>query len=224
MPSNSAPEPADRPASAAVDRPAASASAPVGRPASAEADLFAATSRLLAGGAKFTELNAQQIATEAGVARSSFYVHFRDKLDLLIRLAAQLTAPNFDTASSWRPEDGVEGLTETFVTVVAAFRENAAVRRAVSEAAAYDDTVREYWVRELDQFSEFTDRLLRIEQEAGRVAPDVDVPSATQIIVLGGERAIVEHVNTRPADTDQAFATELARIWWHGAYRRPPEN
>lgn len=204
--------------------PSNSASAPVGRPASAEADLFAATGRLLAGGAKFTELNAQQIATEAGVARSSFYVHFRDKVDLLIRLAAQLTAPNFDTASAWRPEDGVEGLTETFVTVVATFRENAAVRRAVSEAAAYDDTVREYWVRELDQFSEFTDRLLRIEQKAGRVAADVDVPSATQIIVLGGERAIVEHVNTRPADTDQAFATELAHIWWHGAYRRPPEN
>ncbi|GAB2600109.1 TetR/AcrR family transcriptional regulator [Kribbella endophytica] len=216
MPSNSASAPAGRPSS--------SAPAPVGRPASAEADLFAATGRLLADGAKFTELNAQQIAAEAGVARSSFYVHFRDKVDLLIRLAAQLTAPNFDTASAWRPEDGVEGLTETFVRVVATFRENAAVRRAVSEAAAYDDTVREYWVRELDQFSEFTDRLLRVEQDAGRTATDVDVPSATQIIVLGGERAIVEHVNTRDATTDATFAAELARIWWHGAYRRPPEQ
>ncbi|GAA1517834.1 TetR/AcrR family transcriptional regulator [Kribbella lupini] len=204
--------------------PSNSAPASVGRPASAEADLFAATGRLLAGGVKFTELNAQRIATEAGVARSSFYVHFRDKVDLLIRLATQLTVPNFDTASAWRPADGVDGLTETFVNIVATFREHAAVRRALSEAAAYDDTVREYWARELDQFSEFTDRLLRIEQDAGRTPADLDVPSATEIIVLGGERAIVEHVNTRPAATDAAFAAELARIWWHGVYRRAPEH
>jgi AcrR family transcriptional regulator len=199
----------------------------------AEADLrdpdagpaeLTATERLLAGGAKFTELNAQRIATEAGVARSSFYVHFRDKVDLLIRLVAQLTVPNFDTASAWRPEDGVDAMADAFVTIVATFREHAAVRRAVSEAAAYDDTVREYWVRELDQFSEFTDRLLRIEQNAGRTPADLDVPSATEIIVLGGERAIVNHVNTRDAATDAAFATELARIWWHGVYRRTPEH
>lgn len=201
--------------------PSNSASAPVGRPASAEADLFAATSRLLAGGAKFTELNAQRIATEAGVARSSFYVHFRDKVDLLIRLAAQLTAPNFDTASAWRPADGLDAMVEAFVTIVTAFREHAAVRRAVSEAAAYDDTVREYWVRELDQFSEFTERLLRIEQDAGRTPADLDVPSATEIIIFGGERAIVDHVNTRDASTDEAFARELSRIWWYGVYRRP---
>ena len=45
--------------------------AQVGRPTTAEADILAATERLLAGGATFTELGVQQICTEAGVAAPS---------------------------------------------------------------------------------------------------------------------------------------------------------
>jgi AcrR family transcriptional regulator len=208
---------------ASADRPTPAGRASVGRPASAEADLLAAAERLLVRGARFTDLSAQQIATEAGVARSSFYVHFKDKSDLLIRLAGQLTVSNFDTASTWRPADGVEVLAEAFAKIVTAFREHAAVRRAVAEAAAYDESVRAFWARELDQFSTWTAHLLQLEQAAGRTPPDLDLDSATAVIVLGGERAIVNHVNTHDATTDRAFATELARIWWHGAYRRTPD-
>src|SRR5262245_36992833 len=96
----------------------------LGRPPSAEADILAATRRLLVGGASFTELGVQQISAEAGVARSSFYVHFRDKIDLLVRLAAQLMAPTFDATSAWRPSDGVEGLVDTFLHVLSFYRQH----------------------------------------------------------------------------------------------------
>ncbi|MEV6288592.1 hypothetical protein [Kribbella sp. NPDC051770] len=148
-------------------------------------------------------------------------MHFRDKVDLLVRLAAQLTVPNFGTASAWSPEDGLDALTAGFGLIVAAHREHAAVRRAVAEAATYDETVREFWEQEINQFTEQTIRLLRIEQAEDRTPGDLEPVSATEIIVIGGERAIVEHVNTRPESTDPAFCAELARIWWYGAYRRP---
>src|SRR6185437_15242345 len=90
----------------------------VGRPTSAEAEILAATQRLLINGANFTELGVQQICTEAGVARSTFYSHFRDKVDLLVRLAAAFTASSFDFASAWAPSDGVEGLADAFLHVV----------------------------------------------------------------------------------------------------------
>jgi AcrR family transcriptional regulator len=45
------------------------------RRAEVESRLLGATVRLLAGGESITELGVQRIAAEAGVARSSFYVH-----------------------------------------------------------------------------------------------------------------------------------------------------
>lgn len=196
----------------------------LGRPPSAEADILAATHRLLANGANFTDLGVQQISAEAGVARSSFYVHFRDKTDLLVRLATRLMAPTFDATSSWRPSDGVEGLAEAFLRVVAFYRQHAVVRRALTEVAAYDATVRDFWDQEIRQFTDWTLTVLRAEQQAGRTPADVDPLSATQIIVTGGERAIIEHVTTRDPGSDTAFARELARIWWYGVYRRPADH
>lgn len=195
--------------------------AKVGRPTSAEADVLDATQRLLAGGANFTELGVQQICTEAGVARSTFYSHFRDKVDLLLRLAGRLMASSFDLTSAWQPSAGVEGLEEAFLHVIEVYRRHAAVRRALAEVATYDTVVRDYFTAELHQFTDWTIRILRDEQEAGRTPADLDPVSATRIIVTGGERALTDQVTTGDPAGDPAFARELARTWWHGVYRRP---
>ncbi|GIF75848.1 TetR/AcrR family transcriptional regulator [Asanoa siamensis] len=195
-----------------------------GRPASAEADILAATERLLIDGASFTELGIQQVCAEAGVARSTFYIHFRDKTDLLMRLAAGLTRTSFTIASAWEPKDGVDAVADAFLQVVAIYREHAAVLRAITEVATYDRTVRDYWYERLGQFTDNTIRLLRQEQEAGRTPADIDLPSVARIIVKGGERAIVDHVaDGDPAD-DATFCRELGRTWWYGVYRRPADQ
>ncbi|WUD70824.1 TetR/AcrR family transcriptional regulator [Streptomyces sp. NBC_00510] len=195
--------------------------AKVGRPTSAEGDVLDATQRLLAGGANFTELGVQQICTEAGVARSTFYSHFRDKVDLLLRLAGRLMASSFDLTSAWQPSAGVEGLEEAFLHVIKVYRRHAAVRRALAEVATYDTAVRDYFTAELHQFTDWTIKILRDEQEAGRTPADLDPVSATRIIVTGGERALTDQVTTGEPAGDPAFARELARTWWHGIYRRP---
>jgi AcrR family transcriptional regulator len=198
--------------------------AKVGRPTSAEADILAATQCLLINGANFTELGVQQICTEAGVARSTFYSHFRDKIDLLVRLATELLTSSFDITSAWKPSDGVERLEDAFLQVVPVYRKNAALRRAVAEVGTYDATVRDVWSAELNQFTDWTIALLRAEQDAGRTPADLDPVSAARVIVLGGERALVDHVTAGDPGRDAAFARELALTWWHGVYRRPADR
>jgi AcrR family transcriptional regulator len=198
--------------------------AAVGRPATAEAEILAATQRLLDGGATFTEIGVQQIRTEAGVARSTFYSHFRDKTELLLRLATELLGSSLDITSAWEPADGLDGLTEAFTEVVALYREQASVRRALAEVAAYDPAVRRFWADGIDRFTTRTLALLRAEQEAGLTPADVDLAGATRLIVLGGETALVEHVSTADPSGDAAFARELARTWWYGIYRRPESS
>ncbi|TDD32080.1 TetR/AcrR family transcriptional regulator [Nonomuraea terrae] len=196
----------------------------VGRPTSAEAEILAATQRLLINGANFTELGVQQISTEAGVARSTFYNHFRDKVDLLMRLATELMSSSFDVTSAWHPSEGVEHLADVFSQVMRVYRKHAAVRRALAEVAAYDATVRDFWGRELTQFTDWTLTLLRAEQDVGRTPADLDLESAVRVIVMGGERALVDHVTAGDPGRDAAFARELALTWWHGVYRRPADD
>jgi AcrR family transcriptional regulator len=191
------------------------------RRASADAEILAATRRLLIDGASFTELGVQHISAEAGVARSTFYAHFKDKTALLMRLATEMVETSFGVASSWEPAEGPEGLAAAFLQVVGIYREHIAVLQAVAEVSTYDAIVREFWNRMLSRFSERTVELLVSEQAEGSTPTSVDIPSATRVVVIGGEKAIFDHVLAGDPGQDEVFARELALIWWHGVYRRP---
>ncbi|PWR10494.1 TetR/AcrR family transcriptional regulator [Micromonospora acroterricola] len=198
---------------------------PDGR-AAVEARVLAATERLLQQGARFTDLGVQRIAAEAGVARSTFYIHFRDKSELLMRLAGTMRETSFDRIREWDPAgpgDPLESLTEVFGDVIRIYRTYAPVLAAINEVAAYDDVVREFWATGFAQFVARTEEVLRAEQRAGRTPASLDVPAATRLIVLGGDRFLAHHVGLGPADpeADAAAAGELAATWWYGAYRRP---
>ncbi|GGO04833.1 TetR/AcrR family transcriptional regulator [Micromonospora parathelypteridis] len=198
---------------------------PDGR-AAVEARVLAATERLLQEGVRFTDLGVQRIAAEAGVARSTFYTHFRDKSELLMRLAGTMRESSFDRTGGWDPGgpgDQLAVLTEVFSDVIRIYRTYAPVLAAISEVAAYDEVVREYWTAGLERFVARTVQVLRVEQQAGRTPTSLDAETASRLIVYGGDRFLADHVSTTSADpeTDAAAARELAATWWYGAYRRP---
>jgi AcrR family transcriptional regulator len=190
------------------------------RRAAADAEIVAVTRRLLSAGMTFTELGIQHIAAEAGVARSTFYAHFKDKTALLMRLASTFVDTSFGIASAWEPAEGPDGMAAAFLEVVGVYREHRVVLQAIAEVAAYDVTVREYWSEVLARFTERTIEVLEREQREGRTPAGVNVTSATRVIVMGGERALFDHVVAGDPSEDEAFAREMALIWWHGAYRR----
>jgi hypothetical protein len=131
----------------------------------------------------------------------------------------------YDIGVTWHPREGPDGLAEAFRQIIGVYREYWAVLAAVTEVASYDATVREFWSGGLTRFMEHSIALIRGEQEAGRVPADVDRTHASRVIVVGGERAIADHVAVSGDDTggDAAFARELALIWWYGAYQRPAD-
>ena len=68
--------------------------------AEVERRVLEAVEGLLAGGESFTALPIGRIAAEAGIGRTTFYGHFRDKPTLLIRLTESATTALFDVATS----------------------------------------------------------------------------------------------------------------------------
>lgn len=195
-----------------------------GRRADSEAAVLAATERLLQAGASFTELGVQRIAAEAGVARSTFYLCFRDKTDLLIRLTAHMKEGLFRIGGDWRPTgpDGGPGtLAAIYAEQLRYYRERGPLLAAIAEVAAYDAEMREAMLGEIDRFTRHIASLIEEEQEAGRLHRGVDVQAAAQVLAWGGEQVIARQVAIGDPARDEAVARDLADSQWYGTLRRP---
>jgi TetR/AcrR family transcriptional regulator, ethionamide resistance regulator len=194
------------------------------RRAEVEAKILEATERLLRDGESFTELGVQRLAAEAGIARSTFYLHFRDKTDLLLRFIKPLVDPVFELIGEAHPSRGLDGMVKSMMLDLRYYRERRHLLAAVVEVAAYDPVVREYWDGQLQRFIDRAEEWLRAEQQAGRTPPDIDPPTAARVFVWGGFQALTNQVLTGPEEQDEVVAREIAKLEWYGAFRRPAEH
>lgn len=188
-----------------------------------ERAVLAAVQRLLDAGECFTELGVQRIATEAGIARSTFYLCFQDKTEVLVRLAATMKDEVFGRAAAWRPigpSGGPEALAAVYEDRLAYCRGRAPLLAAIAEVAAYDPVLREARAQEIDRFAHHITSLLEEEQREGRLSEDVDPVTAGQVLAWGGEQVIVRQVTTGGPDGDAEVAREMAYGQWFGTYRR----
>jgi TetR/AcrR family transcriptional regulator, ethionamide resistance regulator len=188
-----------------------------------EARVFEAVEELLAGGQSYVELSVGTIAERAGVARSTFYVHFADKTELLIRLARETTADIFAAAESWSDSaaaaagpdgGGLDSLGETCRRIVADYRAHVVVLTAVQAATGYDPAVASYW---FDRIESFIDRLIEritTAQAAGLVAAEVDIRGLARMAAWSIERTVSQTVARTDPAGDEALAAALARGLW----------
>lgn len=203
-------------------RPSSSAD----RHAAVERRIVAAVEKLLTDGTTYTELGVERIAAAGGISRSTFYLYFRDKVDVLQRAIKSLRAGIYDAGERWRPADpagGLDGLARAYELMIRHYREHAALLSAVNEVAAYEPSVRETWTADQDRFIQHTAELLVEEQEAGRTSRDIDPVRAAAMIVRGGAQITAQHVATSDGVDDELVARELACEHWYGVYRRPAE-
>ncbi|MEV1068999.1 TetR/AcrR family transcriptional regulator [Streptomyces sp. NPDC050263] len=178
----------------------------------------------LRNGVTYTELSVEQIAKAAGVSRSTFYLYFRDKVDVLLRLSGSLKQESYAITAAWRPtgpDGGVDGLARTYELVLRHYRDHAALLAAINEVAAYDPLVREAWSADQDRFVDNLVTVLEEEQQAGRTPAGIDPRLAAKLIVQGGSQVIAQQVSGGDGGDDAVVAAELARAYWYGVYRRP---
>ncbi|MEU9240222.1 TetR/AcrR family transcriptional regulator [Streptomyces sp. NPDC048385] len=189
-----------------------------------EQRILSVLEELLRGGVTYTELSVEQIAHAAGISRSTFYLYFRDKVDVLLRLSGSLKTESFAMAEAWRPcgpDGGLDGLARTYELIMRHYREHAALLSAINEVATYDPAVREAWTADQDRFIDNTVTVLKEEQRAGRTPADIDPELAARIIVQGGGQVIAQQISGSDKD-DAEVAHELAAGYWYGVYRRSP--
>lgn len=174
-----------------------------------------AAERLLREGTPFTQLGISEIAQAAGIARSTFYVHFTDKSDLLLRLAGRAMDDLRDALDRWwsrRRAAGDATLTECMLRVVDAYRRHAQVLAAVGEVAAYDPAVASVWRERANGYAHRLRLDLEEERRSGLIDADLDLEAAPFLVVWSIERTVSEHVRSASPAADPGLARALSQF------------
>jgi AcrR family transcriptional regulator len=173
---------------------------PTAKRAQVQAAVLAATEGLLGEGASYAELNVERITTAAGISRTAFYFYFKDKRDLLMRLAGEITEQLYRQADIWfsgegDPEDEIR---EALTRIAALYREHGVLIRAIVEVSTYDEEIARFWRGLLARFVDATRR--RIEAEGTDVAPGATAFALTWMV----ERTYYEQlVQEQPLPEDE---------------------
>jgi AcrR family transcriptional regulator len=182
--------------------------------------LLAAAEALLEQGLSFTEISVEDLLTEAGAARSTFYAHFEDKGALLLELTDHVTSELEVAASRWYrlPRDATrDDLRSALAELMASHLRHRPTLLAVTEAAAYDPRVRaEYADSMARRFSEM-ERGFRAQQAEGGVRADVDPAQVTPWIGWMTERGLFQLLNDGPASVHRHLEG-MTTVIWHTIY------
>jgi AcrR family transcriptional regulator len=112
----------------------------------ARAKLLEVVEQLLEEGEGFTEISVERLVAAAGMSRSTFYVYFEDKGDLLRAWFGEIIAELTAATDRWwtlGADATREDLREILDNVVATYRPHTTLMAATYDAAAYDASVRE---------------------------------------------------------------------------------
>lgn len=144
------------------------------------ARLLAAVESLLADGENFTELSVERLVSLAGVSRSTFYVYFEDKGELIRGWLTDIIAELEVAAQAWwalGADATWDDLRAALTRVVNVYRPHTTLMAAAFDAAAYDPGVRE----QVEAMMERNIAGLRKHIRAGQAAGWVDErPPAAQ--------------------------------------------
>jgi TetR/AcrR family transcriptional regulator, ethionamide resistance regulator len=180
-----------------------------------EAAVLRAMEELLAEGATYGTLSVERIATRAGISRTAFYFYFRDKRELLMRLATELSDELYREADAWwsGAGDGPEQLTAALNKIAGVYGVHAPLVCAIVEVSAYDEVVAPFWHAIIGRFVDASAQRIAAEIAARRASPAL-VPEATAFaLVWMTERALYQMlVRGAPVSRD-AIVQALGDIW-----------
>lgn len=173
--------------------------------AQVQADVLRATEELLASGSSYADLNVERIAKAAGISRTAFYFYFRDKRDLLMRLAGDVTELLYAQADIWfsGAGDPEQEIREALTRISALYREHGVLIRAIVEVSTYEEDIATFWRGLLQQFVDATARRIEAEAQMDPAAARATAFALTWMV----ERTFYQQlVQDEPVPDDQLIA------------------
>jgi TetR/AcrR family transcriptional regulator, ethionamide resistance regulator len=182
-------------------------------PAEAEREILDSAERFLRE-RPLRELTIDEVMAGTGLSRPAFYVYFRDRHDLVLRLISEIGSELFEMADKWLKGNdlraGVEG-------VVAVYAKHGPVLRAISDAAVDDPDVETAYHGLVQRFIDATADHIRSEQKDGR-AEGMTARRTAAALVWMNERYLSMCLGGSKQLKPREVADTLAQIWTRTLY------
>lgn len=188
-------------------------------PEAAVSEILQAAEELLAE-RPFRELSVDEVMARTTLSRSSFYVYFRDRYDLLLRLVGEIGDELQAMADRWLAGRGDRraNMFEALAGVTAVYARHGLVMRAIADAAGSDPLVESVYDDLLNRFVDANAEHIAEEQAAGQVG-ELDPGETARALVWMTERYLVRSLGTvPPRQTEETVAKTLNTIWARAVY------
>ena len=188
-------------------------------PEVAEAEIVAAAESLLRE-RSFRELTVDEVMRRTDLSRPSFYVYFKDRHALILRVVEHLRGELRTMSQRWYTGsgDGPALAREAMEGIVEVYARQGPALRALADAATDDPEVELVYGGLVQSFIDVTTHHIEAEIEAGRVLP-LDAAETATALVWMMERYLNRSLGRLPAKTPRETVAEtLTTIWTRVLY------
>jgi TetR/AcrR family transcriptional regulator, ethionamide resistance regulator len=184
----------------------------------AEGEIVAAAEALLRE-RPFRELTVDEVMRRTELSRPSFYVYFRDRHHLVLRVVEHIGNELRAMSGRWYTGagDGPALAREAMEGIVEVYGEHGPVLRGLADAAADDPEVERVYGALVQSFVDATVKHIEAEIEAGRVLP-LDPHETARALVWMMERYLNLSLGREPAIDREIVARTLTTIWTRVLY------
>ena len=187
-------------------------------PEEATAEIITAAEALLRE-RPFRELTVDEVMRRTDLSRPSFYVYFRDRAQLVLRVVERIGGELVEATRPWYEEGGAgpAQAREGLARVVEVYRRHGPVMCALADAASHDRDVEIAYGALIGSFVDATARQLEAEIAAGRIAP-LEPSETAKALILMTERYLNLALGREPFTAHEVVTETLSTIWLRTLY------
>ncbi|WP_019873915.1 TetR/AcrR family transcriptional regulator [Sporichthya polymorpha] len=178
---------------------------------------------LLLAGEPFSTLSVEQIASAAGLSRATFYLHFADKKEVMIRLAHEIVEQRFVIGAEplADPHISRDAVNAVVTEMVDRWIDDAPLLEALIELAEQDAAVNQNWMDAVHEVGEMGAKLMSAHWGGGTGAYD-DPETLGKVLAWMFERSA--HQLTRDRSARDSVIAAISEVLWRVFEYRPPRG
>jgi AcrR family transcriptional regulator len=167
----------------------------------------------------FRELTVDEVMRRTELSRPSFYVYFRDRHHLILRIVERLGGEQQDIAHLWwgREGSGPEQIREAVAAVVAIWERDGALLHALADAATDDPEVELAERAIVDTSVEAGARHIQAEMDAGHILP-VNARETARALTIMTHRYLIAVLGRDQIAKPDVVVETVSTIWIRTLY------
>ena len=185
----------------------------------AEREIIAAAEELLRE-RPFRDLTVDEVMRRTELSRPSFYVYFRDRHQLVLRVVERLGAEMWAMSEGWFETTGAGGpasFREALEGIVSVWDRHGPVMHALADAATVDQDVETAHAALMQNFIDVIAKHIESEIAAGRILP-LDAKETARALSLMNDAYLLAALGRKRTATPEKVVEVLSTIWMRTLY------